>query len=149
MPNLLVSGTVDSRAERVDERLAADGLTVTVRKAIAVGTSRGHQQESLPLDRDDDLVEIEYGDGTVEWMRVDKLRERLAAQGIARSTTGDLTLPSQLMVEGAATRGIGALVIKGIKLLTLTVSGQQVRAVNEIIDAFESKLAPGPGLYKL
>jgi tetratricopeptide (TPR) repeat protein len=150
MRQIIVTGSPLPVATGPATDLEAYGLHLETRRAIQVGPLARGQAHEIRLDAaDDNLVEIEYSDGGREWMRVDALYRRLSPPSAQRGdATGALLIPERMPVGAGTSRG-EPLPIKAIRLLALSGTGQPQRDVAEVIAEIESKLRPGPGLYRI
>jgi tetratricopeptide (TPR) repeat protein len=114
--------------------------------------------EKFPDARDEDLVEFEYQNGVKQWISVGQLRTDLKEQSRS-STTG----PEEVAVPAYGLYGVGSRDWKStslrlLKVMRLSPVDTAIEiaadvsadvAARRIAAYFESKLSPGPGLYRL
>ncbi len=136
-----------------------DFIKVAVIEASEVdSTVRGtDREESIEVDnaQSNDIVELEYEDNFKLWTSVSDLQSEVKRVKPEYVTTRSLRIPSILEPE-AETRGLKEFkefALKTVKLLR--VDPQEMLAdriaglgASGIAKYFESKLKPGPGLYR-
>lgn len=147
---LIVPGHEVKAPAEADDQTARVGLTVKTRFAVRVSES-GRGADATPPSceaDDDDVVELEFADGTREWTRVALLRARLNVSTRGSATGSTLRIPPVL--SGAGSRGAGDWVLKGFKLLGFDPADDVANLGAAAAAAyFEGKLDPAPGLYRL
>lgn len=146
MGTLLIHGSLDASAagSKLEARLPP-GLAVKPKFSAELQVARSEvAPHSLQVD-DTDIVELDLGDGLRLWTSVEQLREDAAGHS-ARSAAGgqSFALPQQLSI-GAASRGTGKWIIKGLKIFGVDVAGN---IADFVADKVEGQLQPGPGLYR-
>jgi tetratricopeptide (TPR) repeat protein/pimeloyl-ACP methyl ester carboxylesterase len=144
MVKLTISGrTKDLVSEEVKEGLLGDKIRVTTKAAIQVADARAGEEPMCYQVDGDTVVELELEGGIRLWMSVDQMQADLAGHG-SRGGEDGLTIPRDWPV-GARSRGAGAMVVTGLRLLDVDLAGMSAQAV---ADYLESQLDPGPGLYR-
>jgi pimeloyl-ACP methyl ester carboxylesterase/tetratricopeptide (TPR) repeat protein len=127
----------------VKEGLLGDQIKVMTKAAVQVADARAGDQVVLDEVSGDSVVELELEGGIRLWLSVDQMQTDLAGHG-ARGGDDGLTIPGAWPV-GARSRGAGAMIVKGLRLLDVDLAGMSTEAVAGYL---ESQLDPGPGLYR-
>jgi tetratricopeptide (TPR) repeat protein/pimeloyl-ACP methyl ester carboxylesterase len=144
MVKLTIPGrTKDLVSAEVREGLLGDKITVKIKTAVQVADARAGEEVVLDEVDGDTVVELELEGGIRLWLSVDQMQADLSGHG-TRSSEDGLTMPGAWPV-GARSRGAGAMVVKGLRLLDVDLAGMSAQA---IADYLESQLDPGPGLYQ-
>ena len=139
-----LTNTVDSRVQK------QFGLAITTQRAVEVGAAgRGAaRQVEVTGAEPGNLVELESGDGTRLWMRVESLGTQVAAMDRSRVDADTIRVP--LTLGAASSRGAGDWVLKGLKLLGIDPAGDLADLGADLVARhFEDRLDPGPGLYPI
>ena len=144
MVTLQLSGIPDPRPEGSELGRGLPAGAVTVKHAARLDPARaGGTRLRLADVEADDIVEIELEDGLRLWSRVEDLQRDFAPP--TRDAAGDIIeLPAYLPIGGPS-RGLAGWAIKGLKVIGIDVTKSIARFV---ADHVESKLRPGPGLYR-
>lgn len=142
---LRVHGTKEESTSPSELALSYPG-GVTVKGAATVSSARAGADE-IDLDAaDEDVVEIEFEDGVRLWSRAEDVRRDFAPRGARGGDGGIVDVPTTLSVGPASRAWGGGLALKAIRLLGLgDVEGSIAQFA---ADHVESKLVPGPGLYR-
>ena len=146
MPKALrVNGVPDQKPDASPLAKGYPG-SITVKQAAQVGRSRASAEPIVLEGADDDVVEIELQDGFRIWSRVDDARRDFAARGSRAADDDIVDIPLALAI-GPSSRALGGdWALKAIKVLGLgDVEGTIAKFG---ADHVESKLSPGPGLYR-
>jgi hypothetical protein len=147
---VLPGRTVESAPEpELDAYLEVDVLCTQV----VDGAARSATARASVLDdvAEDDIVELEFQDGIKQWVSVAQLRVDLAAQGNQRGVVEDETvrIPATLP-HGRRSRGAADWVLKGLKVLRIDpAEAVAAKTIQEIVEIYEGKTVPNPGLYRL
>jgi tetratricopeptide (TPR) repeat protein len=116
----------------------------------ARGTNADLHAEELRVDPDSSVVELEFEGGIRQFLHPEQLRDDLLRNRASRGTTAPNEIEVPAEFGPATTRGSGELVLRVLRIFGVdpvgTVADQAVRLV---ISAFEDKLQPAPGLYRL
>jgi hypothetical protein len=98
----------------------------------------------------DDVVELEFEGGIVQWVSVEQLRLDMQAQG-ARGVEDAIPVPTQpLGPPTSRSRWAGRWMLKGLKILGIDpVNAAGDLAEAEVISRFEERLQPKSGLHRL
>ncbi len=114
--------------------------------AVRIAATRDGQADKLRLEAaDDDVVEVEFADGVKLWMRVDEIPTELKVQPV-RDSTGTLLIPSAVPIRVGAQRGLGSLILTGLRVFRVDDSLAGL-AARELAEKLESRRQPGDGLY--
>lgn len=115
----------------------------------ARGTSDKLEPLDLKVDPDNTVIELEFEGGIRQFVHPAQLSEDLRRTQVSRGGDPDVvTIPTEF--GPATTRGVGDLLLKGMKLLGVDpVSAVSELAVRKVISSFEDKLSPAPGLYRI
>jgi hypothetical protein len=130
------------------ELIKIDGVT-----KFRISTSRAASASPATYVSDgDDVVEIEFEDGTRIWTSRDRFcRELLPTGERRRSADGILDLPMGLDREEAARGVVGTILFKTLSFLKIDVAG---KVASEVASFVENKTigdvddGRGPGLYR-
>jgi hypothetical protein len=130
---------------------------VRVRAELRPAAARsGTELEATETVGGKDLLELEFEHGFRLWLTGDEYRDRLIAEAkrtrASPPADGVLDVPPSWPVEGApAERGLGGLVLKGLKLLGLDPIQESVRAIAARFEAGKpgDPKRPGPGFYRV
>ena len=145
VPGQKIDALVGARDEDVEKYFGE--FQLVTRDAVQVTAEERGKTQALDIPAgEDDVVELEYADGTREWMVAGKLTERLknANRDLVRADT--VYVSPQL--TGMRTRGVGELILKGLKVIGVDPAGQLAhKKAAEIAHYFEAQQQPGPGLY--
>jgi pimeloyl-ACP methyl ester carboxylesterase len=111
---------------------------------------RGVAKEAAAKIEADDVIELEFADGTCTWMRADEYRERFASGPSRDAQDADLYVPTTIAVPstGTATRGVTSWVVKSIKVLGVDAPKASALAVAQQVEKRKSLRRPGLGLFK-
>jgi hypothetical protein len=119
---------------------------------LGAGGTRGAAglscEEAIPADA---LVEIEFENGLKFWTRGDKLRERLAPQGVTAARGSEAkddrwTVPTIVDLHGNTRGAAGKLVIKCLRWVGLDpVKGTR----DKIVEIAETRSIPREGLFRV
>ena len=142
------------------DRLRPSQYQAEVKLAAEVGTARAAGQIIEGQVEGDDLLELDLGDGVVLWTTVDRYLEDTQGAPLSKRSRKPQELPLVFPSRsGATTRGLGAWVLEGLKVIGIDPLGAATdMAAGLITDAvakrIEAKLGPpaegnrpGPGLY--
>ncbi|MEZ4660415.1 MAG: alpha/beta fold hydrolase [Caldilineaceae bacterium] len=149
MPTFNVVGqTVETRQDEHASLQARFDLKVETRVAVQVGATRG-KEGPVPVEVDDHaVIELEYSNGVREWTTAGELRARYQALAGERGQADAITITA--IPPESAERGVTDFVLKGLKVLGIDPVGAIAdKGVEATIAYFESKLTPGPGLYRI
>jgi hypothetical protein len=122
-------------------------MEVKALSAYQVEAARaGAESIVIPNVPDDTVVQVELDGGIRLWTSVGQLRQDLEQAGTRGGAPGEFVLPTSLQF-GALSRGLGTLVIKGLRLF-------HVRADEYLADKlckfWENRtLTPAPGFYRV
>lgn len=145
VPGQKIDALVGARDEDVENYFGA--FQLVTRDAVQVAAEERGKAQAVEIPAaESDVVELEYADGTREWIAAEKLAERLknANRGLV---SGDTVYVSP-QLTGVRTRGTGEWILKGLKVIGVDPAGQLAdKAAAEIANHFESQQQPGPGLY--
>ncbi len=135
---LLRSGRLSLRAEfRLDSARTAPGRPTQEVEAA-----------------EDDILELEFEDGALLWMTAAQFRDQFQPEASRSADDGRLTvdLPSSLQLdEAGASRGAGAWVLRGIKLLGFDAVGLTAAAAGHAVETRglgDPDKRPGLGLFR-
>ena len=132
-----------------------DGIApATIKHRQTLGDLSRAAEVQLPtlVDADPgDVIELQFADGTCQWVSVAQLQEDMAASGHRSALTEGVTVPSwPIGAQTAESRDISEWALKGLKLIGFDPVGKTADlAERKIIEKFEEKLDPGEGLYPL
>jgi hypothetical protein len=145
---LRIPGAREARLESFESASTREGvMQVEALSAYQVEAARaGAESIVIPNVPDDTVVQVELDGGIRLWTSVGQLRQDLAQAGTRGGAPGEFVLPTSLQF-GALSRGLGTLVIKGLRLF-------HVRADEYLADKlckfWENRtLTPAPGFYRL
>ena len=122
---------------------------LTVKGALLPASRAAGELEQTPM-ADDDLVEIEFREGQVIWLRGEDYRKQFAAAG-ARGTDDTTPYVPDSMVLGRGTeasRGAVGWAIKSLKILDVDLQGRTAVALAERFEQRKGLRRPGLGLFK-
>ena len=127
----------------------ADEVSIRVKQEFRPA-ERGIAEDAAANIETDDVIELEFADGTCTWMRADEYRERFASGASRDAKDAELYVPATIAVPstGAATRGVTSWVLKSIKVLGVDVPKASALAVAEKVEKRKSLQRPGFGLFK-
>ena len=115
-----------------------------------IGVVRGEPlSRTAPVEvNDDDVVELQFGGGVVQYMRVDDLEKESPRRRDA--TGGDvIEVPAQFS-RGDPSRGLFDWVLKGLKIFRVDPAKDLANlAEAEVVRRFETNTSPKPGLYRV
>ena len=135
-------------------------LRVEVLRTQEIGdTSRGAgvPEDKLTGARDDDLVELELENGIHQWISVAQLREDLQTADRSALSSNEIRIPTSAPGQEAS-RDLKQGALKIVKILRLSPADAIAEKAGEltakaaairIAQHYESKLEPGPGLYRV
>src|SRR6185503_42013 len=108
---------------------------------------RGIAKEETASIAPDDVIELEFADGTCTWMRADEYRERFATGPTRDAKDAQLYVPTTIPVPstGVATRGVTSWVLKSIKVLGVDVPKTSALAIANTVENRASLKRPGFG----
>lgn len=148
--------TVEADAQADGSRAFFEGIAkVRVKETRDVkGPSRAGapQAEVMVEAAPDDVVELDFGDGIRQWVSVAQLEQDMERSGHRSTQLGGVVVPFQPlgMPLGAESRGGPEWVLKGLKLFGFDPVEEAANfAERKIVEKFEEKLNPQPGLYPL
>lgn len=98
----------------------------------------------------DDVIELEFSDGTCTWMRADEYRERFATGASRDVAQPELYVPATVSIPlaGPATRGVTSLVLKAVRVLGIDLHETSALLIANKVEKRKSLKRPGLGLYK-
>jgi tetratricopeptide (TPR) repeat protein len=145
IPGQKIDALVGARDEDVEKYFGE--FQLVTRDAVHVAADERGKALTVEIPAaEDDVVELEYVDGTREWIAAKSLAERL--NDINRDMVGGDTVYVSPQLTGMRTRGAGEWLLNGLKVIGVDPSGQLAdMAAAEIAHHFESQQQPGPGLY--
>jgi pimeloyl-ACP methyl ester carboxylesterase len=122
-------------------------MQVEALSAYRVEAARaGAESIVIPDVPDDTVVQVELDGGIRLWTSVGQLRQDLEQAGTRGGAPGELVLPASLQF-GALSRGVGTLVIKGLRLFNIRADEFLAR---KLCQFWENRtLTPAPGFYRL
>ena len=111
---------------------------------------RGVAQDFSAEVEPDDVIELEFADGTCTWMRADEYRERFASGPSRDAQDAELRVPTTIAMPstGTVTRGVTSWVLKSIKVLGVDVQAASALLIARKVEKRKSLRRPGLGLYK-
>jgi hypothetical protein len=114
-----------------------------------IGVVRGAALKSADLQgaKDDDIIELQFDGGVVQWTTVAQLKDE---GRVARGADDDvLEVPVQFR-RGAAERGLWDWILRGLRVLRVDPANKLADLGQvEIVDRFEGQQQPPPGLYRV
>ena len=144
MSKLLIHGSLDTSPGGSDLAASIEGLRPAAKYSARIEAARAERPAHALEVAEDDIVELDLGDGVRLWTSVAQLK-RDAATTATRGAAGTADeLPHALRI-GRPSRGAGEWLIKGLKIFGVDVAGTITDFVK---DKVEGKLKPGPGLYR-
>lgn len=130
----------------------AELLNVTVLQQQEVtGVARGEPlSRTAPVDvLDDDVVELQFDNGIVQYIRVDDLEKESPKRRDAGGGADVIEVPAQFQ-RGGPSRGMWDWVLKGLKIFRVDPAKELANIGEaELVKRFESNTRPGPGLYRV
>jgi len=152
-PFTLRGPQADVAQESALQRALPTGETSLVEievKAEFRPASRGIAPEKSVSVASDDVLEIEFVDGTRVWLRGDEYRERFGGAAARDTATVDLEVPTNLAVTpaGAPSRGALGWVLKSLKVLGVDVHGRTALALAGAVEKRKGLRRPGFGLFR-
>jgi pimeloyl-ACP methyl ester carboxylesterase/tetratricopeptide (TPR) repeat protein len=98
-----------------------------------------------------DVIELQFADGTCQWVSIAQLQEDMAARGHRSALPEGVMMPLwPIGAQTAESRDISEWALKGLKLIGFDPVGKMADlAERKIIEKFEEKLDPAEGLYPL
>jgi len=130
----------------------ADLLNVTVvQQQEVTGVSRGEPLvRTAPIEvQDDDVVELMFDSGIVQYIRVDDLEKESPKRRDAGGGADVIEVPAQFQ-RGGPSRGMWDWVLKGLKIFRVDPAKELANIGEaELVKRFESNTRPGPGLYRV
>ncbi len=145
MPKLLVSGRLDPSPPRPQPGSGRFLQTRVLETVLVEGTRADGGVVELDV-AEDDLLELTLEDGITWWVSFDRLQKDLRwTTTRGDRTPGDVVRLTPTIRVGEPSRGPGGLGLKVVKRLGLDLprAGAQF-----IAERLESRLEPGPGLYR-
>jgi tetratricopeptide (TPR) repeat protein len=126
------------------------GVTVEILQQQSVlGVVRGEPLARTMLEdaRDDDVVELTFDGDVKQYLSVAQLREE---SGAKRGADDIVEVPAVFTRGGARTRGVWDWVLRGLRVLRIRPDAE-IANLGEaaVVDRFESRVAPPPGLYRV
>ncbi|HEU4525314.1 MAG TPA: hypothetical protein VFR62_09835, partial [Gemmatimonadales bacterium] len=145
MTTLKVQGVRDPNPEPSELGRGLPEGSLVLKDAVVTSAARA-SGAVLQLDdlQPDDVVEIELQDGFRLWSRVEDVRRDFAPRRERALAAETVDVPSTLAI-GPASRGAGGWAVKALKVLGLDLEGE---IADYVSTHFESRLQPGPGLYR-
>lgn len=119
-----------------------------VQQQEVIGVVRGEPlSRTLTEVEDDDVVELQFDGGIVQYIRVDDLEKESPKR---RGPEGDvIEVPAQFQ-RGGPSRGMWDWVLKGLKVFRVDPAKELANVgEKEIVKRFETNTKPGPGLYRV
>jgi pimeloyl-ACP methyl ester carboxylesterase/tetratricopeptide (TPR) repeat protein len=112
--------------------------------------SRGIAPEQSIAVAPDDVLEIEFTDGTRTWLRGDEYRARFGGAAARDVGSVDLEVPTSLAISpaGASSRGAIGWVLKSLKVLGVDVHARTALALAASVEKRKGLRRPGFGLYR-
>jgi CHAT domain/Lecithin:cholesterol acyltransferase len=113
-------------------------------------TSRGIAPEQSVDVAADDVLEIEFADGTRIWLRGDEYRARFGGATAREAGAASLDVPTNLAVApaGAPSRGAIGWALKSLKVLGVDVHAGTALALAASVEKRKGLRRPGFGLYR-
>ncbi|HYK05310.1 MAG TPA: CHAT domain-containing protein [Thermoanaerobaculia bacterium] len=130
----------------------ADLLKVEVtQQQEVIGVVRGEPlTRTAPVEvNDDDVVELQFDGGVVQYIRADDLAKESPKRRDA-ATGGDvIEVPAQFR-RGGPSRGTFDWILKGLKVFRIDPAKELANLGEaELVKRFETKTEPKPGLYRV
>jgi tetratricopeptide (TPR) repeat protein len=133
---------LDITDEQLDKLLSVD-----VRDVVRVNPAARGAADSIEIEvHNNDVLELEFEDGVRQWILAEDFREDLESIG---DPSGDKLLVEAVTRRRSGSRGLVDLGLKFLKRLGFDpIEAGAEQAAQKIAQRFESRLKPGPGLYK-
>ena len=125
------------------DRVLGEKIKVKPLETVRVAGARAGEQVILEDVPGDSVAELEFEDGLRLWLSVEQMQEDLAGHGIRGGVAGELVVPG-IWPAASRSRGAGAWVVKGMRLLDVDLAGMGAQALAAYL---EGQLEPGPGLF--
>ena len=112
--------------------------------------SRGLTPERSVEVAADDVLEIEFADGTRVWLRGDEYRERFGGPAARDASSASVDVPASFAVTpaGAPSRGVVEWALKSLKVLGVDVQARTALALAASVEKRKGLRRPGLGLYQ-
>jgi len=112
--------------------------------------SRGLAPERSVEVAPDDVLEIEFADGTRVWLRGDEYRARFGGAAARDAGSASLDVPTSFAVSpvGAPSRGAIGWALKSLKVLGVDVHARTALALAASVETRKGLRRPGLGLYR-
>lgn len=148
LTTLRIAGAREVRAEGFDSASTRDGrMKVEAWKSVVIEPSRAVADSFvLPNVPDNTVVQVELDAGIKIWTTIGQLRADIHAPTARGEAPDEFVLPSSLQF-GAPSRGLGNLIIKGLRLFNVDLGELLAK---DLCSYWETKtLVNGTGFFRL
>ena len=146
MPQINVPGTLDASQSKADEAgRKTETLKIAGIRTFRIEATRGAEAGASVKAADDEVAELEFGDGIRLWVRADEL-DSYFPQKAGRGERAAAIRIEPALALGTPSRGVvGQLILKTLRLIRIDAAAGAAQAAGR---ALEDKLKNGGGLYR-